>query len=164
MVAKGGDETRFLWRIGTDTPGYTADDMSGTGSKITGGRWNLQGQAMVYCSSNIALACLETWVHLREGDLPFNRYLVRIEVPESLWQGAAIFDAAAHVGWDAVPKGMVSIEAGKRFVAEGASALMRVPSVIVPEEDNVLINPLHPTSRTIRAVKVRKWLYDGRMR
>lgn len=41
---------------------------------------------------------------------------------------------------------------------------MRVPSVIVPEEDNVLINPLHPASQAIRAVKVRKWLYDGRMR
>ena len=44
-----------------------------------------------------------------------------------------------------------------------ASAVLRVPSVIVPEEYNVLINPLHPDSKAITAVKTRKWLYDPRL-
>ena len=52
------------WRIGTDTPDYAADDMDGIGAKMTGGRWNRKGTALVYSSSTRALACLETIVHL----------------------------------------------------------------------------------------------------
>lgn len=71
----------LLWRIAADTPRYTADDLSGIGAKFTGGRWNSKGVPMVYCSTSIALATLATVHYLRAGTLPFNRFLVRIEVP-----------------------------------------------------------------------------------
>src|ERR1700674_5493442 len=54
-----------VWRIGSDTPDYTADDMTGSGARITGGGWNRAGTPVVYCSVSIALACLESVVHLR---------------------------------------------------------------------------------------------------
>ncbi len=67
------------------------------------------------------------------------------------------------VGWDADPSGRASIQFGTAWVQSMVSAAMRVPSVIVADEFNVLINPLHPDSRGIVGVKLRKWLFDPRL-
>lgn len=153
-----------LWRIGADTPTYTADDMSGTGSSISGGRWNPKTVPVVYTSTSRALACLETIVHYNAGGLPMNRYLVEITVPDAVWAAATVeTEATLPVGWDAEPPGMVSINLGEAWIAGRASALMTVPSIIVPEEANVLINPAHPDSSSITTRKVRKWRYDPRL-
>lgn len=158
--------SRLVWRIATDTPDYTADDLSGTGAKLTGGRWNRIGTPMLYCAENVALACLETFVHLNSGGLPLNRYLVQVAIPDTLWQAATRPDilSRVHVGWDAMPHGKVSLDIGEQWATSHASALMIVPSAIVPEECNILINPQHPDAAKITATKLRKWLYDPRMR
>ncbi|WP_210359094.1 RES family NAD+ phosphorylase [Sphingomonas beigongshangi] len=153
-----------LFRIATDTKTYTADDMTGTGAKLTGGRWNDVGVAVVYASPTRALACLETLVHLNAGGLPLNRYLVEIEVPADLWAAAESTTASSlPIGWDAEPAGLVSTNFGTDWANSGRSALLMVPSVIIPEELNVLINPGHPDAGRIAARKVRKWIYDPRM-
>ena len=101
-----------LWRIGVDTPDYTADDTTGAGAKITGGRWNRKGNAVLYTSRSIALACLETVVHMKTGGLPLNRYLVRIQVPEEAWNARTVLTPPdLPVGWDALPEGKVSLDA-----------------------------------------------------
>lgn len=157
--------SRLLWRIATDTSNYTAADMAGTGAKTTGGRWNEVGVALVYASESRALACLETVVHLNSGGLPFNRYLVEIDVPDDVWTAAEIAEPSTlPVGWDAEPAGLESIRFGSAWVARADSALLLVPSVIVPEERNALINPAHPDAARIRARKVRRWLYDPRLK
>jgi RES domain-containing protein len=156
--------SRTVWRIATDTARYQADDLSGAGAKATGGRWNEPGVAVVYASETRALACLETIVHLNAGGLPFNRYLVEITIPDAVWDHAQVETADdLRVGWDAEPAGQVSIRFGTTWVRAGGSALLLVPSVMVPEECNVLINPTHPDSARIMAVKQRKWLYDPRL-
>ena len=152
-----------LWRIAADTLDYSADDLSGAGAKATGGRWNRKGSAVLYTSCTVSLACLETVVHLVAGGLPYNRYLVRLDVPDNTWRAAQRIDPAQLVGWDAIPTGAVSLDAGDRWLASLGSALLMVPSVIVPEEWNVLINPLHPQAATITATKERKFLFDGRL-
>jgi RES domain-containing protein len=154
-----------LWRIGTDAPAYEAHDLTGRGAEVTGGRWNRKGTALVYASTSRALACLETVVHLGGGDpLPLNRYLVEITVPGAAWAGRTVLDPGAHVGWDAEPAGRVSLDWGTAWARGGAALLAEVPSVIVPEERNVLINPRHPDAASVRAAKVRKWTYDARLR
>lgn len=152
-----------LWRIGIDTPRYEAHDLTGKGAEASGGRWNWHGTAIVYASTSRALACLETVVHLGADALPLNRYLVEITVPADSWAAAVELDAAGLVGWDAMPVGKASLVWGSAWVKAGPSLLARVPSVIVPEEVNVLINPAHPDATQVRAVKVRKWLYDARL-
>ncbi|WP_233801568.1 RES family NAD+ phosphorylase [Paraburkholderia sp. HP33-1] len=153
-----------LWRIGTDTPAYTADDLSGVGAKITGGRWNRSGTPMLYTAGTIALACLETLVHLKVGDLPLNRYLISIAVPPTVWRKTrTLVDPAKHVGWDALPAGMVSLELGEEWVRSKASVLAVVPSVIVPRELNVLVNPEHPDIAKLKVIKHEKWSYDHRL-
>jgi RES domain-containing protein len=150
-----------IWRIATDTPDYRADDLSGKGAARTGGRWNRKGTPLVYASTSRALACLETVVHLGAGQLPLNRYLVRITVPRDLWSARTVFEPTSHGGGAALPAGRTSIDWGTTWAAAGKTALAEVPSVIVPEEANLLINPRLAGER-LKAVKVRKWTYDFR--
>lgn len=152
----------FLWRIGTDTPDYTADDVSGAGAEKTGGRWNRIGNPVLYTSPSIALACLETVVHLGVSALPLNRFLVRLEVPDSVWAKRMTLNPAP-VGWEAEPAGAMSLDAGDHWLASLDSALLLVPSVIVPEEFNVLVNPVHPDSATLIVSKMRQFRYDARL-
>lgn len=152
------------WRIGSDTPLYTADDMTGTGARIAGGRWNRAGNSVTYTATSISLACLETVVHLKSGGLPLNRYLVRIDIPADVWKARkSITHKSAPIGWDALPPGMVSLDIGDQWLAGLSSAILLVPSIVVPEEQNILINPAHPDASKVKAIKVRKWLYDNRV-
>lgn len=150
-----------IWRIAVEAPTYSANDPSGAGAKMTGGRWNSKGTPLVYCAASIALATLETVHYLRNGSLPFNRFLVRIDVPGAVWTARQVL-APLPGGWDAIPAGLAARIAGDAWIASGASALLLVPSVIVPEEYNVLINPRHADATTIVATTVKRWIYDPR--
>ena len=156
--------SRIAYRIGTDTPDYEANDLSGKGAENTGGRWNEKGVAVVYAAESCSLACLETLVHLAAGGLPFNRYLVEISIPDPVWAAARKeAPASLPVGWDAEPASRASISFGTAWLRSGSSAVLVIPSVIVPEEFCVLVNPAHPNSTSIGAVKLRRWLYDPRL-
>lgn len=153
-----------LWRIASDTPDYVADDLTGRGAEGSGGRWNRHGIPVVYASSSRALACLETLVHISGSEpLPFNRFLVELVVPEDLWSAREIFSGAAHVGWDAKPPGKISIDWGSAWALRKSSALAEVPSIIVPEEANVLLNPAHRDVGKVASIKRRLWIYDVRL-
>ena len=154
-----------VWRIAADTRDYEAHDLSGRGAEKTGGRWNHKGTPLVYSSVSRALACLETVVHLGGGDaLPLNRYLVQISISAVLWGSRIVLDQGRHPGWDVQPAGKVSMDWGTAWVQAKKTLLAEVPSVIVPEEHNVLINPDHPDAAKLTAVKIRRWSYDHRLR
>jgi RES domain-containing protein len=153
---------RDVWRIAADTPDYGADDLTGKGAEKTGGRWNRKGTPVIYASCSIALTCLETVVHL--GDpLPMNRYLIRIQIPSESWDARSVFIASAHVGWDALPAGLVSLDWGTHWAQSLRSLVAEVPSIVVPEECNLLLNPRHPDARMLAATKLRRWTYDTRI-
>lgn len=155
--------TLVLWRIAADTAEYKADDLSGAGAAKSGGRWNKQDVPAVYCATSISLACMETVVHL--NTLPFNRYLIRIEVPDEVAASATTKTVTnLPVGWDADPAGHESIHIGTTWLQGATASLLYVPSIIVPEEFNVVVNPAHPDSAKITATKVRKWTYDPRLK
>ena len=156
--------TVALWRIATEAPDYAAADLTGKGAEMTGGRWNRKGTAVLYTSTSRALACLETVVHLAKTPLPLNRYLVEISVPLAAWKAARVVDPAGLAAWDAEPAGKASLDWGTQWLASGATLLAKVPSIIVPEEFNVLLNPAHPDIGAVTATVVRKWLYDARLR
>lgn len=154
-----------IWRIAADTPDYEAHDLSGMGAEKTGGRWNRKGTPMVYASRSRSLACLETVVHLGAGaPLPLNRFLVKIHVPIASWTARVVFKPANHVGWDAEPAGKVSLDWGAAWSLGRSSLVAEVPSIIVPEEANFLINPAHPDAHKLKATKVRRWTYDFRLK
>lgn len=124
------------------------------------GRWNTAGQRVTYAAPTLALAVLESAAHIDEHGLPLNKYVIEIDVPEAIWQRrTSIATHALPVGWDAIPAGIVSFAIGSKWVASGASALLEVPSAIVPEEFIVLINAAHPDAAAIRAHASRRFHY-----
>jgi len=153
-----------IWRIATDTPDYGADDATGEGARRSGGRWNRAGVPLIYASKSQALACLEALVHLNSGDdLPLNRYLVAIDIPVHDWRQRKIFDPTQNVGWDARPAGLVSLDWGTNW-AHGMNTLVaEAPSVIVPDESNILLNPQHPRMGKAKISKMKRWTFDRRV-
>ena len=153
-----------LWRIAKDTARYQADDLSGGGAATYGGRWNSKGKFVVYASPSIALAALETLAHLGDDIAARNRFLVEIKVPVSVWaKRQQVTAAELPVTWLAEPPGKASVDYGDAWLDSNGSALLSVPSVIVPEEANLLINPAHPDAKKISAKVLRPFVYDPRL-
>jgi RES domain-containing protein len=150
-----------VWRIATETHAYGPEDLSGMGAFHGGGRWNSKGRAVVYTASSIALATLEVIAHLERDEIPQNRFLVEIDVPDTVWQ-KRLQRVAADLPptWSAIPAGRTCAKLGDDWLDSQGSCVMCVPSVIVPEEMNVLINPSHPdtdklTVRVLRRIDLR---------
>lgn len=117
---------------------------------------------MLYASSSRALAALEVLVHLGKA-LPLNRYVVEVRIPVAAYRLRKTFEAAENVGWDAEPYGLISLDWGTDWQRRRESLVAEVPSVVVPEESNFLINPEHPEMGLIEIVKLRKWTFDPRL-
>lgn len=154
----------ILWRIAKHTLQYPATDLSGGGAKITGGRWNKKGTPVVYASTSIALATLETLAHLGDNIAIRNAFLVQITVPAAVWKRRECI-SAAELGptWAAEPPGLTSVNYGDSWIHAQHSPLLLVPSVIVPEEYNVLLNPAHSAAKRIGAQVMRQFVYDPRL-
>lgn len=153
-----------LWRIAKHTAEYDATDLSGGGAKVAGGRWNSKGTPVVYAATSIALATLETLARLGDNISIRNAFLVKIHVPQTVWKTRALVEAKdLPATWLAEPPGSTTIQYGDEWIAGMAEPVILVPSVIVPEEYNVLINPAHPLSKHITASVLRQYVYDPRL-
>ena len=150
-----------LWRIAAETRRYAATDLSGAGAAAAPGRWNDAQQAVVYSAPTIALAVLETAAHIDDAGLPLNRFLVEIDVPDTVWALHELLTLASlPPAWAAIPAGGASVKLGAAWLNSLRSPILLVPSVIVPEEFAALINPLHPASRAISAKVIRPFEYS----
>lgn len=161
-----------LWRIATTAGKYRADDLSGAGAAAVGGRYNSPGTAVVYASSCVALAVLETVVHFAApATAQANRYLIEIVVPRAVYEARQVLEVDAlhkrHPFWDAVPFAEVSQRIGDAWVRGNGSALLQLPSAIVPcrgvPDCNLLINPQHPDAASVRVARREKFVYDPRL-
>ncbi len=116
----------------------------GRGAARRGGRWNSPGRELIYCSRSYANALLELLVRANIGRLPGPHHCIVVEVPDSVPTEA--LDPASLPNWDH-PDQRVSRRFGDRWLAEGRTAVLVVPSLVArPFEQNVLVNPLHPAA------------------
>jgi len=154
----------IVYRIGKETRRFRAVDLSGAGAAAEGARWNDATVFMLYTSTTRALACLETLVHIAEpSPLPLDRFLLDIEIPDDAWATRAVFDVSAHPGWDALPESVTATTWGTTWANSQSTLLAEVPSIVIPEEKNILINPIHPDFSRVRLANTRKWTYDPRL-
>ncbi|KWK80696.1 RES family NAD+ phosphorylase [Burkholderia ubonensis] len=146
-----------LWRISN----YA--DLKGIGGLRAGGRWHFAGQPVVYLAEHPALALLETLVHLEiasVAQLPNGYQLLRVEVPDSV-AVAEIAEHDAPADWRTNPDWTKG--AGTEWLQTKPSALLRVPSAVVPHAHNFLLNPLHPAVAEIRVAEILQAPYDSRI-
>jgi RES domain-containing protein len=116
---------------------------------------------MVYTAQSRALAILEMLVHLDGPDL-LNRFVV-IEVEIDSSEILELDIARLPRNWTADPAPSKLRAIGDDWIATGASAVLRVPSVLVPGEFNFLLNPSHPKFPTLRQGKPTPFQFDARL-
>lgn len=142
---------------------YVPTALSGLGAaQSEGARWNSLHTPMVYTSESRALAMLEVAVHLDlSEDVPTDRYLVVIDIPDDL-HIMTLNKEALPPQWEAKPPTSNSQRIGDDFIRHQAAAVFQVPSAIVSDECNYLINPLHPEAVRIRVVETAPFAFDLR--
>jgi RES domain-containing protein len=128
----------LVWRITRSV--HAAHPLSGEGAARAGNRWNSRGVRIGYTSTSRPLAVLEMLVHVKREGVPEDIVLIPIDVPASL---IAEMDTPPK-DWNALPYSNPGRQAGDKWAREKQSAALLVPSVVLPAERNLLINPLHP--------------------
>ena len=147
-----------LWRLARRS---YASDRTGIGARNDGGRWNWPGTAIIYAARSISIAALEKFVHLA-GVVPPDLVLVRVRLPDHHSSEEPDLEDLPS-GWDIVPAGPNSMEFGSRWARETRSLVLYVPSVLVREEVNAVLNPSHPEFTRVKFVIEREFHYDPRM-
>ena len=148
----------WAWRIVREDHGSTAFD--GEGAWRFGGRWNSRGTRTVYTSATLSLAALETLVHLNPP-VAFKYVAIPIEFDEALVETFATSDLPTD--WNEEPPPPSTAEIGDRWVKESRSAVLELPSVIIPAEPNYLLNPAHSDFKRIRIGKPTPFSFDPRL-
>lgn len=144
---------------------HAATALTGDGAKKFGGRWNHVGVAVVYCSSSLALAQLETLVHLK-GPLPPGGFeSLEVVFPASCVGKRISVDELEEfaINWRAYPPHVVLQEIGSDWVASGTSLVMEVPSAVSPPESNFLINPAHLDFHKVKSSAPVPIVWDPRL-
>lgn len=136
-------------------------DLSGTGAKHYGGRWNAKGTAILYTSEHRSLAILELLVNANMHSLPNELSMLQLKLPESN-QPPEIKTADLPQNWRRSPAPFKLAELGSDWITSGDSLAITVPSVIVPEERNILINPNHPDFNSLKIETVSSFDMDSR--
>lgn len=144
---------------------YLETTLSGVGAAMSKGyRWNSINTKLVYTAESRALAMLEVSVHLDlSEDLPIDRYYVDIEIPNDIIVlEVAIEDLPQD--WDAKPPTFTTQTIGDDFVFQNEAAILKVPSSIVPQEFNYLINPNHIDAARIKVSSKSLMKFDIRFK
>ena len=132
--------------------------LDGIGAKRKGGRWNSPGHAVVYASSHLSLAALELLVHLEVDieDIPDDYVSIKIDVPDSL----PVTTTRAKPDLDDQDS---SRTIGDKWVKANKTPCLQVASVVIPQEQNILINPNHDEMVKIKTTKKEKFEFDPRL-
>jgi RES domain-containing protein len=146
------------WRIVRE--GRAAEAFNGEGARQFGGRWNSPGRAVVYASASQSLAALEILVHLNpRGAMRFKAFRLRIDEAFIAYLPEAVLPA----NWQSEPPGSGTMVIGDEWVRAGRTAVLAVPSAIVPVELNYLLNPAHPDFRRITVADPIDFAFDSRL-
>lgn len=134
-----------------------AGDLSGTGSYLHGGRWNSPGTKLIYTAENNVLAAFEVSLRIPLDQISRNYVMVPVEVPDD----AEIFVPRLSKAWNSDLS--YSRQLGDSFAKEQKHLLMKVPSALISDAFNYLINPAHPTIEKVRPQQARTILFDKRL-
>ena len=153
-----------VWRICRAR--HAVDPLSGKGGLHASGRWHTKGRRVTYTSESLALAALELLVHASPSELPADLVRVEIEMPDDLpRERLDVPSLVRSVGrsWRDTP-GPESLQAiGNEWLDSMRSAVLQVPSAVIPTERNALLNPTHEDAHRIEVVSVEKFVLDPRL-
>lgn len=147
----------IIYRLAT---AQYADDLTGTGAKLLGGRWNVPGIAALYTSENISLAVLEIVVHTERRFIPPTYQLLKLTVPDTVLLSTITKDNLKKQ-WKDDPE--YTQWMGTEFLKQNKHLIMQVPSAIVEEEHNYIFNPKHTDFKKLKITSISSFKFDNRL-
>ncbi len=148
-----------LWRI-CSRRHLAFDD---EGARLSGGRWSRRGTRVVYTSSTLSLAALETLVHTDTDLLPQDLVAIGAEVPDDVGL-EAVDEASLPPNWREYPAPEALQELGTNWVGGQRTLVLSVPSAVLPQERNYLLNPHHPDFERVHISSPEPFRFDPRVR
>jgi RES domain-containing protein len=131
--------TQTLWRLIKTR--YVSHGLSGEGARLFGGRWTSPGHSVIYCAQHLSLAILEILVHTDNKKMFSSYSKIAIEVEEE--QIHHVSESELPDNWNDPFPGSELQEIGNQWLNSGESLILRIPSAVVHEEYNFLINTQH---------------------
>ncbi len=147
------------WRITKEK--YASRAFDGEGARLQGGRWSSPGTPIVYTAGSQSLAILEIVVHLQQSEFLSHYVVFELEFAEKMVE--ELDPALLPKNWRASPVPQANFAIGDRWIRNASSAVLRVPSVLVPSEFNYLLNPAHKDFSTIKIGSARPLDLDARL-
>jgi RES domain-containing protein len=136
--------------------------LSGEGARIFGGRWNYPGTSAVYVSEHLSLAALEFFVRLNLDDFEETFAAIPIDIPDSIKVNRLELRSLPN-NWRNIPPDRSTQDIGDTWLQKAETAVLAVPSVIVPFEFNMVLNPNHYDFKKLRIEKTHNFSYDPRL-
>jgi RES domain-containing protein len=148
-----------FWRICRRR--FAADAASGEGARLYGGRWNSRGVRVVYVSTSLALAAVETFVNLEPNLRPADLVFIQGAIPDPIEIGRLDLKKLP-AGWNTARDESLR-RFGDDWIRDGKTVAMLVPSAAIPGEWNVLLNPVHSDFPAIEFREPQLFQFDMRM-
>ena len=137
--------------------------LDGMGGLYGPGRWHKKGNLVIYTSEHASLAAWEKIVHVTSFEnLPKNLLLVKIELPDGI-EIQSVPQKVLVKGWASFPFALETIDYGTSFLQKKEHLALKVPSVIIPDEFNIILNPLHPDIQNCKVVSTIPFVFDQRV-
>jgi RES domain-containing protein len=149
-----------VWRLTTRK--YAATAFSGIGNRRVGSRWVPEGRLAIYTSENLSTAVLETLVHIDPNHFRDNFVCIKAEVPDNITMDEVSL-ADLPDDWQRRFEDSELQQVGAQWIDRGSSAVLIVPSAVVPQERNVIINPQHEDFGKIVLSPAEPYLFDTRL-
>jgi RES domain-containing protein len=148
-----------FWRICRRR--YAAEAATGEGARLYGGRWNSRGVRVVYASTSLALAAIETFVNLEPNLQPADLVSIEGAIPDAI-EIARLDLKLLPANWRKTREESLR-RFGDEWVRAGRTVALLVPSAAISAEWNVLLRPAHPEFSTIKFQRPRPFEFDARM-
>jgi len=137
-------------------------ELSGKGASKIGARWNSKGTEIVYTAQNRALAMAEVVVHLSLATMPKDFMMLEINIPDDV-KIKTIKNNDLPLKWNVFPFHTNTQKIGDEFIQENKYCCIKIPSVVVKGEFNILINPNHKDFKKIKIVNSTDFIFDSRL-
>jgi RES domain-containing protein len=139
-----------------------AKDLTGEGSRLYGGRWNHRLTACIYTSQSRALAVLEYTVNITADDIPRGLSMIALDIPDD-----NILDISEPMlpgNWKETPATASTKDFGTRILKAMRYPVIKIPSTIIPQEFNFILNPFHSDSTAFVIIGIHDFVYDMRIK
>ena len=134
----------------------------GRGGLFNSGRWHTKGRPVIYTAQSVALAALEVLVNVDKSHVPSDLVQLEIDVPDEL-SILRIELNQLPANWKSYPAPPALQNLGDNWLVAGVEPVLRVPSAVIPEESNLLLNPQHADARKLKLISKRAFAYDSRL-